>query len=196
MSHDRDIDLLERWRAGDNQAGSALAKRHFDALYRFFASKASGHEDDLVQQTLVGCVEGKAAFRGEGRFRSYLFGLARFQLMTHYRKQYSHRQVDLDSDCALDLGTSPSSVVARREEWLLLDQALKHIAVDQQIALELTYWEDLSAPEIAHVLSIPENTVYSRLHRAKSQLREALGRLSQSAVERDQAFALLTTADK
>lgn len=189
-----DLELLARWRTGDNSAGSALAKRHFSSLHRFFANKASGHEDDLVQQTLMACVEAQERFRGEGQFRSYLFGLARFQLLDHYRRLYRGRTVDLGSESARDLGTSPSAVAARREEWGLLDMALRSISVDQQIALELSYWEDLSAPEIAHVLNIPENTVYSRLRRAKAHLREALERLSSVPQQRARALALLRVA--
>ena len=61
-----------------------------------------------------------------------------------------------------------------------------------QIALELTFWEGLSAPEVARALDIPENTVYSRLRRAKAHLREALEQLSEFESEREGALALLT----
>jgi DNA-directed RNA polymerase specialized sigma24 family protein len=40
----------------------------------------------------------------------------------------------------------------------------------------LTYFEELSAIEVAEALGIPENTVYSRLRRAKAHLRAALER--------------------
>ena len=89
-----DCELLERWRRGDNVAGSCLVKRHFDAVQRFFASKAPGHNEDLIQQTFMACVEAKDAFRGDSSFRAYLFGLARFQLLSHYRKLYRARGLD------------------------------------------------------------------------------------------------------
>ena len=37
-----DLELLELWRSGDNRAGSALVKRHFESLHRFFSTKAQG----------------------------------------------------------------------------------------------------------------------------------------------------------
>jgi RNA polymerase sigma-70 factor (ECF subfamily) len=187
-----DPELFARWQAGDNAAGSALIKRHFAALHRFFSNKARGHEEDLIQITFMACVEAGPGFRGESSFRAYLFGLARFQLLTHYRKIYRTSNIDFTTTSAHDLGTSPSAALARREEHDLLERALQMVPLDQQIALELTYWEDLPAPDIAVVLGIPENTVYSRLRRAKEHLREALGRLSEIAGERERALSLLT----
>jgi len=189
---DDDIELLQQWREGSNAAGSALVRRHFDSLYRFFASKARGNEEDLIQQTFVACVEAKDAFRGESTFRAYLFGLARFQLLTHYRKVYRNPVLALTTTSIRDLATSPTGIVARREERQLLELALQHIPIDQQIALELTYWEGMSAPEVGRVLGIPENTVYSRLRRAKAHLKEALEHLSSGPLERDSALALLS----
>jgi RNA polymerase sigma factor (sigma-70 family) len=190
-----DLELLTRWRSGDNAAGSALVKRHYETLHRFFVSKAPGHDEDLIQQTFVACVEARDAFRGESTFRAYLFGLARFQLLTHYRKVYRRPDLDFTITSLRDLGTSPTGALLRREAAQLLQLALSQVPVDQQIALELTYWEGLAAPEIARVLDIPENTVYSRLRRAKEHLRKALEQLSDSEGDREQAFKMLAGGD-
>ncbi len=173
-----DIDLLARWRGGDNIAASALLKRHVSMLKRLFATKARGYEEDLIQSTFVACVESRDAFRGDSSFQTYLYRLARTQLFAHYRKEYRTRAPDFTVTSACALGTSPSAALLRREERDLVARALRQVPIDQQIALKLSYGEGLSAPEIAGVLSVAENTVYSRLHRAKANLREALARMS------------------
>jgi RNA polymerase sigma factor (sigma-70 family) len=192
---DSDLVLFERWRSGDNAAGGALIKRYFAALRRFFANKTHGHDEDLIQSTFAACVEARDAFRGDASFRTYLFQLARFQLLTHYRKIYRKGDIDFTTTSVRDLGASPSSELLRREESELLEHALQLIPIDQQIALELTYWEGLTARDVAEVLGVPENTVYSRLRRAKEHLREALGQLSPEKVGRDRALTLLTGSD-
>jgi RNA polymerase sigma-70 factor (ECF subfamily) len=73
-----------------------------------------------------------------------------------------------------DLGTSPSAVVARRNDRALLLDALRRIPVQLQIALELHYWEDMSTAEIAAALEIPHGTAKSTLRRAREHLRRAL----------------------
>ena len=186
-----DFELLDAWTAGDRCAGSTLVGRHFDALYRFFENKARGHEDDLIQQTLMASVVAKDGFRRETSFRAFLFGLARNHLLTHYRRWYRRGEVEFETTSIRDLAASPSSLVARREAASLLDCALQSIPADQQIALELAYWQGLTAREIAFVLEVPENTVYSRLSRAKAHLREALARLTEDASHRAGALELL-----
>ena len=186
-----DLELLALWRTGDNLAGNLLVKRHFGALHRFFSNKTQGHHEDLIQQTFMACVESKDAFRGESSFRAYLFALARFQLLSHYRKVYRTARVDFTTTSVCDLGTSPSGALAKSQHRALLQRALQHVPIDQQITLELTYWEDMTAPEIAHVLDVPLNTVYSRLRRALEHLRVALQRLSADGAEIDGALRQL-----
>jgi RNA polymerase sigma factor (sigma-70 family) len=186
-----DVALLERWRAGDRKAGSVLVARHFPALHRFFSNKAGAHAEDLVQQTFVACVESRDAFRGESTFRAYLFGLARLQLYMHYRASSKKQSLDFTTTSVRDLGASPTAVCAQREEERLLMSALSHVPLEQQMALELAYWEDLTTREIAIVLGIPEDTVSSRLRRGKARLRKALAVLSDASEQRARAFCLL-----
>ncbi|HTU62847.1 MAG TPA: sigma-70 family RNA polymerase sigma factor [Polyangiales bacterium] len=186
-----DLELLEQWRAGDMRAGSQLLKRHFNALHRFFSSKTRGPAEDLIQQTFVACVEAKDNFRGESSFRAYLFGLARMQLYLHYRKNGRLSGFDFTTTSVLDLRPSATGALMQRDEERLLQQALVRVPIDQQIALELTYWEELTAPEVARVLGIPENTVYSRLRRAKEHLKTALEQLSDRPDHRESALRLL-----
>src|SRR5215470_16877365 len=88
-----DLELLERWRAGDAGAGQALFTRYFDRMYRFFASRSDRDIDDLVQRTFLACVRARDEFRGDASFRSFLFTIARYELYAHYRRQ--HRDGDL-----------------------------------------------------------------------------------------------------
>jgi RNA polymerase sigma-70 factor (ECF subfamily) len=113
----------------------------------------------------------------------------------HYRKEYRTREIDFTTTSVCDLGTSPSGALVRREESELLGRAMQLLPIDHQIALELTYWEGLTAKEVAEVLGVAENTVYSRLHRAREHVREALGRMSDAADERHRALSLLTGSD-
>ena len=188
-----DLELLRLWQGGDNDAGSALVKRHFKSVHRFFSSKVNAHAEDLIQQTFVACVEARDAFRGESSFRAYLFGLARFQLYHYYRDGRYRNRTEYISTSLRGIATSPTGIIVRREEQQLLLRAMRRVPIDQQIALELTYWDGMSGTELARVLGVPENTVYSRLSRAKAQLREVLGELSKEPRDRERALALLET---
>jgi RNA polymerase sigma factor (sigma-70 family) len=177
-----DYALLASWRAGDEHAGEELFRRHYDVLYRFFHNKLSRDVDDLVQNVLLALLNKPDAFAQRGTFKAYLLGVARFQLYDAYRKrQRDEARLEFDTVTVHDLDPSPSQHVAGRGEERLLLEALRRMPVDLQIALELTYWEDSSAPEIAQVLGIPVDTVYSRVRRGKDLLKKQLDALTQEA---------------
>jgi RNA polymerase sigma-70 factor (ECF subfamily) len=174
---ERDTQLLTQWRNDNGRAGSVLLARHFRSLRRFFANKARGHEDDLVQQVFVACVEDRDAFRGSGSFRAYLFGLAQHTLMDHYRIVYRQQRFNFTGRQPCDMERSAAAPVNGHEEHEFLALVLRNLPADQQTALQLMYWDERTAPEVAQMLGISVNTVYSRLRRAKAHLREAVEHL-------------------
>ena len=171
-----DFELLASWRAGDLEAGNALVRRHFLALYVFVRAKAPDAADDLVQRIFEACVAARDRIDDErGSFKAYLFGIARRQLVYWFREQRRDRaHVDTMSDSIAQLTGSPSRIVALRQEQHAVLDALRELPLDLQIALELYYWEELTVPEVAAVLEVPEGTIKSRLHRARQLLRERL----------------------
>ena len=61
-----------------------------------------------------------------------------------------------------------------------MTEALRRIPLDYQLVLELYYWEDMAAPELAQVLGLPEGTIRSRLRRAKEALADKMASLARS----------------
>jgi RNA polymerase sigma-70 factor (ECF subfamily) len=175
-----DEQLFEAWRAGDAAAGAALYERYFDPLFRFLRGKVEAAVEDLLQQTFLTCVKRKDALRDGAKFRSYLFTVARHELFEHWRQRAKRAgDVEIGELSIQDLGTSPTGIVARQAEHRLLLRALRTLPLDLQIALELHYWEDLTGPELAEVLAIPEGTVRSRLRRAQEALEAAMTELAE-----------------
>ncbi len=170
-----DLELLEAWRGGDRDSGSELFERHFDSICRFFANKVDRDVDDLVQRTFAACVEGKERFRGQSTFRTYLFGVAHNVLRSSLRKRKRDSdRFDLGVSSVFDLGLSPTVLVAKQKEQTLTLQALRRIPVEHQVVLELYYWEEMTAKDLAEVLDLPEGTVRGRIRRAKKLLEEQL----------------------
>lgn len=177
---DADAAAVAAWRGGDRAAGEALFERHFEALFRFFRNKVEDNVDDLIQQTFTAVVTSIDRFRGEASFRSYLFAIARNELIAHWRtKQRSAGNLDVDEVSVAELSThQPGRMLARRAEHQLLLTALRAIPLDFQIALELVYWEELTGPELAVALGVPEGTARSRLRRGKELLAAKLAELA------------------
>ena len=170
-----DEALLRAWAGGDEAAGATLYRRHFDALYRFFRTKAPDAYEDLIQTTMLECMRSKDRFRGDAPFRGFLFGVARNTLLHHFRSRFRDRlDFDASRSSVADLDPRPSTIAARNAEQTRLLEAMRRIPVDLQIVIELHYWEELSTRELSDALEVPQGTVKSRLRRAREALREAL----------------------
>lgn len=171
-----DLELLDAWRSNDARAGQELVTRHWSAISRFFRSKVGDDGADLISQTFLACVEGRDRIEGDN-VRAYLFAVARRRLADHFRTRARSLAVDLAISSLADLAPGPATELDRHQRAELLKVALTHVPLDDQIAIELSYFEGLSTRELAAVLDIPETTVRSRLSRAREKLRVALASL-------------------
>ena len=112
-----DDELLRAWAGGDQGAGASLYRRHFDALYRFFRTKAPEAYEDLIQTTMMECMRAKERYRGDAPFRAFLFAVARNCLLHHFRSRFRDR-LDFDSSrsSVADLDPRPSALAVRNAE--------------------------------------------------------------------------------
>lgn len=170
-----DAELLDAWRAGDQRAGSRLVDRHFRAVYGFFRNKLFGEVEDLVQRTFLAAVRSRDHFRGDSSFRTYLFAIARNELLQHFRhRRAAPAEENLTDVPSAHLDPNPdpgaSTILHARGEQRLLLRALRALPLDDQIALELSYFEELPARDVGQVLGVPEPTVRGRLQRARARL--------------------------
>ncbi len=181
-----DTELFDAWRAGDRPAGEVLISRHYDSIERFFRRKLPHKSDDLVQRTFLRSLESAGRFRREGRFKSYLFGIARNVLLEALRgkKRDGDRDLDVNVASMQDFAPGVSSTVRQNMEQRLLITAIRRIPVEMQVLLELYYWEELKTEELARVFEVPRGTIKSRLHRARSLLEEALSQAATTPDER------------
>jgi RNA polymerase sigma-70 factor (ECF subfamily) len=192
-----DAELLQAWRAGDNDAGSELIERYAPRLHRFFDTRVVSHADDLCQQTLEACVQGREIIEEDGSsrsFRSYVFGVARRKLLNHYRSErVRDAHFDALETSVQDIAPTASQHAASRQEAQLVASALRRLPIDYQITLELHYWEGLTTQEIATALDAPVNTVKTRLARGRDRLKEIIAALAADDAVRD--IALRQTAE-
>jgi len=177
-----DGELLERWRANDAASGEALFDRYYSMVERFFLNKVGDAVPDLVQETFTRCVENRDKIRDNNQFRLYIFGIAYHVLKAHLRARYRGGQpVDVHESSVRDVATGPLTLAVRRSEHRLLLEALRSIPIEDQVVLELHYWDNLTTDDIAEVLAIPVGTARGRLQRARDKLGDVMHSLTRSS---------------
>lgn len=178
-----DAELLQRWRAGDRDAGEALMRRHYRTVLRFFELNASWAAEDLTQRTFVASIERADHVRDAGAFRAYLLGIARRQLAMHLRELTRGNTLDsFESHEPAGRMTRVSTLVARNREQMLALRALASLPRRAQALLILFYWDGVKTPELALSQGVPESTIRTRLARARDLLRRKMTTLSGPAL--------------
>ncbi|MCA9682263.1 MAG: sigma-70 family RNA polymerase sigma factor [Myxococcales bacterium] len=175
-----DATLLDAWRGGDGNAGASLFDRHSEAVARFFENKIREGTDDLIQQTFLRLIEGRDRIREGVAFRAYVLGVARNILSKHLRKLARGRVVDPEVETMAELAPGPTTVAGRRQEHRLLLEGLRRLPIEHQIALELFYWEELNAAQIAEIVGVSHSAMRSRLVKARQLLEQAIGELAET----------------
>ena len=191
-----DAALLDAWTRGDEAAGREIYRRYADRLTRFFARKVPSEVADLVQRTFLKWLEAAKEGGGFERPGAALFAIARNELYEAFkRRSKSPATFDPAVMSLEDLGTGPSQALARHEQQRLLLAALRRLPLDDQLAVELYYWEELAMEDVAQVLGATKSAAINRIHRARAALREKLTELDASpALLRDTATGLETWA--
>jgi RNA polymerase sigma-70 factor, ECF subfamily len=132
--------------------------------------------DEAVQEALVRAWRRRATCQGADQM-PWVRQIARNEALRMLDRGRRRAERELLDDETL-LSTLPDDDAAEKHEDLLLkvqvEEALRRLSVADRQLLALRYERDLSQPEVARMLGIPEGTVKIRLHRLRGRLRKAL----------------------
>lgn len=171
----RDLDLIARWKAGDQRAATELVERHADALARFAISFGERNEvDELVQDTFVRAFSSLDGFRGDSSFRTWLFTIERRLLLD--RRRAARRRPDRSEIHEDDAATEYDALdsVMADETRKRLGEALKRLSPTQREVFSLRVAQGLSYREIADAVGTTEGAARVHYHNAMRTVKEFL----------------------
>jgi RNA polymerase sigma-70 factor (ECF subfamily) len=184
-----DTELLRLAREGDPAAFRILIRRHDRYLYRIARSVLlDDHEaEDIVQETYVRAFTRLVDFRGDASLSTWLTRIALNEARQRHRRR--HRVVSLDildstsghPDAQIHRSPmiapdqDPERATAQHQIRILLERAIDDLPEAFRTVFVMRDVEEASTEETAFVLGIRQQTVKTRLHRARRMLREALG---------------------
>ncbi len=163
-----DIELLHRAGSGDSAAFHALVDRHAQRLYRLAVSLIGNAADaeDVLQETFIGAFRGLRSFEARSSVKTWLTRILVLQAAQRNRGKRRRPAGSLEDSTPAASG-SPETAMD-------VQAALGRLSPEHREILALREFEQMSYEEIAQVLGVPRGTVESRLHRARSEMREKL----------------------
>ena len=178
---DAEQHLVQRARNGDQEAFAALVTGHQQYVYNLALRVLKNEEEalDLTQETFVRAWTALPNFRGQSRFRTWLYRITTnlcYNRLPGLRRSLS----DLGNDVIAELPETslifddPAHGLEARELRSYLHQAIDELDEKYRLLIWLRYQNEMSYEEIAGMLNLPLGTVKTGLFRAREQLRRAL----------------------
>ena len=130
---------------------------------------------DVLQDTFMALWKGAETWRGDGEVAAWLWGIAARRLVSRLRGRPQVLVLPL-----AEMSSTRQSEPSAEERVLLgveygdLGTALLRLSPQMRAVVQATVLDGLTTREAARLLGVPENTVKTRLHRAKAHLRETL----------------------
>jgi RNA polymerase sigma-70 factor (ECF subfamily) len=166
-----------------------LFEAHAGDLHRYLGRLVGAAADDLVADTFVAAIRGRAGFdAARGSARAWLFGIATNLARNHLRRRRREDAATARLRDAVLAESHENRVVDRVDAQLRARQlavAIAGLSAADRDVLLLTSWAGLDTNEIAEALGIPAGTVRSRLHRVRRQLREVAPQINLGSADVD-----------
>lgn len=169
------ISLGAKDRQEDHSDFSQIYRSYVKSVYRYFYQR-TGNSQDTEELTATTFTKALVSFKqseGRGTLGGWLFGIARHTLLDFQRIQSRYTQVDLMKVAftLVDVALQPDMEALKTEQARELRQLVQQLPADQQEALVLRIFAQLSTKEVAEVLRRSEGSVKMLVHRAVSTLR-------------------------
>lgn len=181
-----DAGLATLARQGDLDAFEQLYRRYFPRVFDYAARAARGRADagDVAQDTFVRAAQNIGQLRNPESFRSWLFAIARRQLLNQARAAARTRpESPLEGEkgpglllSEIDQGrfSDPAEASASAELASLVWEAASALDERTYTVLDLHVRQGLDSAEIAEVMGVSKNNAYVMVNRMKERLGEAV----------------------
>ena len=179
-----DIDLVERVRAGDDDAFRLIVERHsrvlFRAAYRITGNTADA--DDVVQETFMRAYRQIATFESRAALTTWLHRIAvncALDLIDSRKRRDSRTEDVEDMTTIASHDASPDRLLLGSEMQKAVAVALDGMSGNERTAFVLRHFEGMPLEEIGKVLGIrlnaTKNTVFRAVQKVRQQLQPYMG---------------------
>jgi RNA polymerase sigma-70 factor (ECF subfamily) len=191
---DNESTWIQKARAGDPAASADAFARLVEAYqtavynlaYRMLGNAAEA--EDAAQETFIRAYTRLGTYDPARKFSSWLLAIASHYCVDVLRRRRIH-YLSLDDlppmvELAMPPAAQPEQVVVSHQDASAVQVLLNALPPAYRTPLILRYWYDMSCREIAETMGLTENTVKTRLHRARAKLARHASNTAQDAAAR------------
>ena len=175
-----DQAVIARIRSGEHWCFEILMRRHNRRVFRATRAilKRDDEAEDVMQEAYVRAYEHLGEFRGDASFATWITRIAIHEALARKRRERRFDPLDSAPQQAtvmpLESPRSPEQEVNDQQLRAVLERAIDALPDDFRAVFVLRAVEQMTGAETAACLDIPEETVKTRLHRARLRLQEVV----------------------
>ncbi|MEH2494776.1 RNA polymerase sigma factor (sigma-70 family) [Bradyrhizobium sp. AZCC 1678] len=177
-----DIELVRRALAREEAAVRAIMQANNRRLYRLARGilRNDGEAEDVVQEAYVRAFTHLESFRGDCSLSTWLSRIAINEALGRLRRRRPAVELDSLPQGALEAeiiqfplaAADPEKSMAQREIQAVVEHAIDELPEAFRLVFITRVIEGMNVEETAEILSLKPETVKSRLHRARTMLRD------------------------
>lgn len=162
-------ELIEKAKKNDENAFNELIFLIQNEMYLIAKSKLKNEDDiaDAIQETIISCYKNLRKLRNANLFKTWLIRILINECNKIYkkRKKYNISYEEIETEKYL-------KVEDKSFENIGFDILIRNLKDEEKMILTLYYYSDYSTKEISKILKMNENTIRSKIVRAKEKLRK------------------------
>ena len=166
-----EVSLLRASLQGDTEAWGEMISRYKDAVFGlclgFMRNRADA--EDVSHDAFIRAYLNLRRYDLERRFSTWLFTIAANLCRNKLRYRKNHPSTE--EPLQIQGGTDPAKLVGAEDRQMKIRAALAKMPYSYRAPLVLRFYNELPYQEISDILSIPEGTVKTRIHRGKAMLK-------------------------
>jgi len=177
-----DEEVVQRVLEGETSLYEVVMRRYNTRLYRVARAilKNDGEAEDVMQDAYVRAFQHLGQFAGRAKFSTWLTRIAVHEALARLHKAKRFEDWDAMNENKQDkiaptpLRSDPESKTATLQMSTILEQAIESLPEQYRTVVMLRDVEEMTTAETADCLSLTEDNVKIRLHRAHGMLRKEL----------------------
>jgi len=175
-----DTEIIQRVLQGEQQIYSVLVDRYQGYVFTLVLRLVESREDaeELSQDVFVKAYRSLADFRGDCKFSTWLYTIARTSSITFLRKRKLQTASIDDEGTVMQLENQESSfsanLVEQKSRHGMVNEAIRMLSADDAQVITLFYKAEQNLEEIGRILDMEPNTVKVKLYRARQRLKEKM----------------------
>ncbi|MBS1915586.1 MAG: sigma-70 family RNA polymerase sigma factor [Bacteroidetes bacterium] len=175
-----DTEIISRVLKGEQQIFAQLVERYQNYVFTLVSRMVESREDaeEVSQDIFVKAYRSLADFRGDSKFSTWLYTIARTSSITFLRKKKLDT-ISMDNEKTFVQAENRESsfkanIIEQKSRQAMVNEAIAMLSPDDAQIITLFYKAEQSLEEMGKILGMEPNTVKVKLHRARQRLKEKM----------------------